>query len=197
MMIVIDTSYGRRHIQVNRRNIRHEMITGAINLLAERGVYGTSFAVVTEATDTPRGSIYHHFPGGKNELIEEAVASIGSVVKSLIDAVDASSPIEVVEQFVGSWRALLLANNFVSNCAVANVSLGADDSLRDSAGGVFTDWRESLTRAFERSGVDRDDAVDFADVCLAAVEGAMILGRASRSDDIFDALTRQLSRLVS
>jgi hypothetical protein len=78
------------------------------------------------------------------------------------------------------------------------VSLGAgdDDSLRDSAGGVFNDWRESLASAFERSGVDRDDAVDFADVCLAAVEGAMILGRASGSDDIFDALSRQLSKLV-
>jgi len=198
MMIVIETSYEGRHIQMKRRNIRQEMISGAINLLAERGVQGTSFAVVTEATNTPRGSIYHHFPGGKNELIEAAIASIGSVVKSLIDAVDVSSPVEVVEQFVGSWRALLLANNFASNCAVANVSLGAGDdgSLRDSAGGVFNDWRESLASAFERSGVDRDDAVDFADVCLAAVEGAMILGRASGSDDIFDALSRQLSKLV-
>ena len=55
---------------MNRRNVRQEMVSGAISLLAEKGVQGTSFAVVTEATKTPRGSIYHHFPGGKNELIE-------------------------------------------------------------------------------------------------------------------------------
>ena len=85
---------------MNRRNVRQEMVNGAIGLLAEKGVQGTSFAVVTETTNTPRGSIYHHFPGGKNELIEESVASLGSLVTSLIDAVDASSPSQVVEQFV-------------------------------------------------------------------------------------------------
>jgi AcrR family transcriptional regulator len=96
---------------MSRRNIRQEMVSGAISLLAEKGVQGTSFSVVTETTKTPRGSIYHHFPGGKNELIEEAVASLGSVVTFLIDAVDASSPSQVVEQFLENWRALLLANN--------------------------------------------------------------------------------------
>ena len=92
---------------MNRRNVRQEMVSGAISLLAEKGVQGTSFAVVTEATNTPRGSIYHHFPGGKNELIEEAVASLGSVVTFLIDAVDASSPSQVVDQFLENWRAFL------------------------------------------------------------------------------------------
>ena len=183
---------------MNRRNVRQEMVNGAIALLAEKGVQGTSFAVVTEATNTPRGSIYHHFPGGKNELIEEAVASLGSLVTSLIDAVNASSPSQVIEQFVESWRALLLANNFASNCAVANVSLGAGDeaSLTTSAHEVFKNWQHSLARAFERSGAKRKDAIDFAAVCLASVEGAMILGRASGSDEVFKALSRQLKKIV-
>jgi AcrR family transcriptional regulator len=183
---------------MNRRNVRQEMVNGAISLLAEKGVQGTSFAVVTEATNTPRGSIYHHFPGGKNELIEEAVASLGSVVTFLIDAVDASSPSQVVEQFLENWRALLLANNFSSNCAIANVSLGAgdDDSLKGSANEVFKNWQHALARAFERSGAKRKDAVDFAAVCLASVEGAMILGRASGSDEVFRALSRQLKKIV-
>ena len=183
---------------MNRRNIRQEMVSGAISLLAEKGVQGTSFAVITEATKTPRGSIYHHFPGGKNELIEEAVASLGSVVTFLINAVDASSPSQVVEQFLENWRALLLANNFSSNCAIANVSLGAgdEDSLKGSANEVFKDWQHALARAFERSGSKRKDAFDFAAICLASVEGAMILGRASGSDEIFNALSRQLKKIV-
>ncbi len=183
---------------MNRRNVRQEMVNGAIGLLAEKGVQGTSFAVVTETTNTPRGSIYHHFPGGKNELIEESVASLGSLVTSLIDAVDASSPSQVVEQFVESWRALLLANNFASNCAVANVSLGAgdEDSLKTSAHEVFKNWQLALTRAIERSGAKRKDSIDFAAVCLASVEGAMILGRASGSDEVFKALSRQLKKIV-
>ena len=183
---------------MNRRNVRQEMVNGAISLLAEKGVQGTSFAIVTETTKTPRGSIYHHFPGGKNELIEEAVTSIGQLVTALIDAVEVDSPSKVVDVFVESWRALLLANNFASNCAVANASLGAgdEDSLKASADEVFKNWQHALARAFERSGAKRKDAVDFAAVCLASVEGAMILGRASGSDEVFNALSRQLKKIV-
>jgi len=198
MMNIIETNYEGRHSQMNRRNVRQEMVNGAISLLAEKGVQGTSFAVVTEATKTPRGSIYHHFPGGKNELIEEALTSIGTLVTSLIDAVEVDSPSKVVDVFVESWRALLLANNFAGNCAVANASLGAgdEDSLKASANEVFKNWQHALARAFERSGAKRKDAVDFAAVCLASVEGAMILGRASGSDEVFNALSRQLKKTV-
>jgi TetR/AcrR family transcriptional repressor of lmrAB and yxaGH operons len=198
MMNIIETNYEGRHSQMNRRNVRQEMVNGAISLLAEKGVQGTSFAVVTEATKTPRGSIYHHFPGGKNELIEEALTSIGTLVTSLIDAVEVDSPSKVVDVFVESWRALLLANNFAGNCAVANASLGAgdQDSLKASANEVFKNWQHALARAFERSGAKRKDAVDFAAVCLASVEGALILGRASESDEVFKALSRQLKKIV-
>jgi len=198
MMNIIETNYEGRHSQMNRRNVRQEMVNGAISLLAEKGVQGTSFAVVTEATKTPRGSIYHHFPGGKNELIEEALTSIGTLVTSLIDAVEVDSPSKVVDVFVESWRALLLANNFAGNCAVANASLGAgdEDSLKASANEVFKNWQHALARAFERSGAKRKDAVDFAAVCLASVEGALILGRASGIDEVFKALSRQLKKIV-
>ena len=197
-MTIIKSNYEGCHSQMNRRNVRQEMVNGAISLLAEKGVHGTSFAVVTETTKTPRGSIYHHFPGGKNELIEEAVTSIGQLVTALIDAVEADSPSQVVDVFVESWRTVLLANNFASNCAVANASLGAgdEDSLKASADEVFKKWQHALARAFERSGAKRKDAVDFAAVCLASVEGAMILGRASGSDEVFKALSRQLKKIV-
>ncbi|MFM9150088.1 MAG: TetR/AcrR family transcriptional regulator, partial [Solirubrobacterales bacterium] len=59
---------------------REKMIGGAASLLSQRGLQGTSFSEVLELTDTPRGSIYHHFPGGKDELVAEAIALLGSVV---------------------------------------------------------------------------------------------------------------------
>ena len=198
-MTVIYSSYEGRHSQMNRRNVREEMIQGAIGLLAERGVQGTSFAMVTEATNTPRGSIYHHFPGGKNELIEKAVDSIGALVTALIDAVDATTPADVVEVFFGSWRSALRASNFDGNCAVANTAIGAgeDDSLRVASQQVFEKWHRSLTSAFIRSGADTSASSDYAAICIAAAEGALIMGRASRNDSVFDALSRQLKLLVS
>lgn len=184
---------------MSRRNVRDEMVQGAIGLLAAKGVQGTSFAVVTETTNTPRGSIYHHFPGGKNELIVNAVESMGSFVTTLIDAVDASSPADVVQTFFDNWRLVLLASNFENNCAIANTTLGAGDeeTLRTAARKVFEDWHAALIKAFVRSGCGEAAAKDYAFVCLSASEGALILGRASRNDVAFDALIRQLKRLVS
>src|SRR5271154_6350078 len=53
--------------------VRTKMVKGAARLLATKGVEGTSFAEVLDATGTPRGSIYHHFPGGKSELVHAAL----------------------------------------------------------------------------------------------------------------------------
>ena len=79
------------------------------------------------------------------------------------------------------------------------MSLGASDEdlLKASADEVFKKWQHSLARAFERSGTKRKDAVDFAAVCLASVEGALILGRASGSDEVFNSLSRHLKKIVS
>ena len=63
--------------------VRDRMISGALDLLARRGLQATSFAEVTQATQTPRGSIYHHFPGGKQQLVEIAKA-LAKEVKLLI-----------------------------------------------------------------------------------------------------------------
>jgi len=182
-----------------RRDVRTEMIHGAGDLLATRGVHGTSFALVLEATGAPRGSIYHHFPGGKQELVAEAVAAVGAGVGALIDDLDADSPVAVVEAFVEGWRAVLVGSHFERGCAVAAAGLDDDAAagIRDAARAVFEGWQTSLTRAFIRSGSPERDASDLALVCLAAVEGALILGRATCSDASFDAVVRQLTILAS
>jgi hypothetical protein len=73
---------------------------------------------------------------------------------------------------------------------------GEDASLRDAAREVFEAWSVSLTNAFVRTGVKKSDAADYASLCIAVVEGALILGRSSRNDEIFDVALRQLTALV-
>ena len=174
------------------------MIRGAGELLATRGVQGTSFALVLEATGAPRGSIYHHFPGGKHELVLAAVAATGAAVTALIDATEASSPNEIATTFIGGWRAALTSGRFERGCAIAAASQSGDDEvdIRDAAHDVFTQWRHALARALVRSGADPSAADDQAALMIAAVEGALLIGRAAHSAEIFDVLERQLPRLV-
>jgi len=183
---------------MTRRDVRNEMVHGAVDLLATNGVQGTSFALLIETTDAPRGSIYHHFPGGKSELIRDAVASIGATVVSIIDSLNVKKPEDVVKAFVEGWRALFVGGNYDRGCAVAATSLGAgeDASMREAAREVFEAWSVSLTNAFVRTGVKKSDAADYASLCIAVVEGALIMGKASRNDEIFDVALRQLTALV-
>jgi AcrR family transcriptional regulator len=175
------------------------MVQGAIELLATHGVQGTSFALLIESTNAPRGSIYHHFPGGKSELIRDAVESIGTSVATIIDSLEVEKPEDVVDAFVEGWRALFVGGNYDRGCAVAATSLGAGDetSLHEAARNVFATWTSSLTKAFVRSGVRKTQAADFASLCLAVVEGALVLGRSTRTDEIFLIARRQLIALVT
>jgi TetR/AcrR family transcriptional repressor of lmrAB and yxaGH operons len=59
------------------RDVRDRMIDGAIRLLAQRGLQATSFSEVLELTGAPRGSVYHHFPEGKDQLVSAANAVAG------------------------------------------------------------------------------------------------------------------------
>jgi TetR/AcrR family transcriptional repressor of lmrAB and yxaGH operons len=184
---------------MTKRNVRDEMIRGAAELLASRGVQGTSFSDVLAHTGAPRGSIYHHFPGGKDELVQAAARSVGDGVTMLLDAIDASSPAEVVDAFVEGWRAVLVGGAFETGCAVAASCVGSetDDALRALSGEIFRTWRGALARALQRSGATRRQAEELAMICLASVEGALVLGRAEHDDAVFDTLKRQLRRLAT
>lgn len=178
---------------VRRNNVRAQMIQGAATLLASNGVQGTSFAEVLALTGAPRGSIYHHFPGGKDELVRAAITSIGDGVVALLDALD-GTPEEVVGAFVDGWQMVLVGSHYRRGCAVAATTLEAadDPDLLATTASIFRSWRSALARALVRGGATVVDADDLAALCLVTVEGALVIGRAERDDRIFTAVRRQL-----
>src|SRR5664280_1830019 len=106
--------------------VRDRMIAGAVRLLASRGPQATSFSTVLAETSTPRGSIYHHFPGGKDELVTAAIAATEQHALALLDAHPGASAVEVAESFLAAWRALLTAADFQVGCALVAVTVAAD-----------------------------------------------------------------------
>src|SRR5580658_8067500 len=101
-----------------RGAVRARMVEGAVRLLATRGVEGTSFAEVLEASDSPRGSVYHHFPGGKPELIHAALDLASERALTAMGTTRGQSATVVVERFLSIWRALLERSQFTAGCAV-------------------------------------------------------------------------------
>jgi TetR/AcrR family transcriptional regulator, lmrAB and yxaGH operons repressor len=163
------------------------MIAGAVRLLAQQGLQATSFTEVLALTGAPRGSIYHHFPGGKDQLVAAAVAAAGAHALQVLEPLAGASPVEVTETFLGLWRLLLERTGLTTGCAVLAVAVAThSDDLLDRAGAVFRGWRTRLAALFADGGLAEADA--FAATLIAASEGAVVLARAERSLEPFDAV---------
>src|SRR6202050_3425079 len=101
-----------------RGAVRARMVDAAVRLLATKGVEGTSFAEVLAATGTPRGSVYHHFPGGKPELVHAALDLASAHGLAAMDATRGQPPAAVLQRFLDLWRELLDRSPLPAGCAV-------------------------------------------------------------------------------
>jgi TetR/AcrR family transcriptional repressor of lmrAB and yxaGH operons len=176
------------------------MIDAAVQELRERGVAGMSFTRVLEASGAARGAIYHHFPGGKAELVAEAATANGAQVSASLATLPAGTPAELVEAFLAAVRPVVAASAGGSGCAVAAVALGATDDdkpLRDIAAEVFADWTQTLTRRLTDAGMTAEDATALATTLLALLEGAHVLCRATGDIAPFDRVAETTAGLVS
>ena len=173
--------------------VRDSMIAGAARLLAQRGLQATSFSTVLAETQAPRGSIYHHFPGGKEELVTAAIEATLQHALSLIYQDMGASAVEVTQSFLAAWRALLTHAHFDAGCALVAVTVAAEtDTLRQRAAEAFRAWRGKLARALEAGGLSERDATATAALLLAASEGAVVICRAEQDIGPFEVVAAQL-----
>ena len=104
---------------------RATMIEGAIQLLATRGVHGASLLKVLEHTGAPRGSVYHHFPGGKEELILAALDLTGQRHDRFVDRFRGTSAEEITAGYLELWRRILVRSGLESGCPILAVTVSA------------------------------------------------------------------------
>jgi AcrR family transcriptional regulator len=177
------------------------MILSAATLLREYGASATSIDRVLEHSGAPRGSVYHHFPGGRTQLIDEAVTLAGDFISALIDvAVEADDPLAAVDAFFALWRERLIESDFRSGCPIVAVAVETNDSapeLARSAAEVFARWQEALAGLFTRHGLPEERSRRLASFVIAAVEGAVIMCRAEQSTAALDAAAAEIHDLLA
>jgi TetR/AcrR family transcriptional regulator, lmrAB and yxaGH operons repressor len=179
-------------------SVRGRMVEGAVQLLATKGVEGTSFAEVLETTNSPRGSIYHHFPGGKPELLHAALDLASDRGLAAMKATMGQPATVVIERFLALWRGLLDYSRLSAGCAVIAVTVSSnDDDLLDHAGSIFRAWTELLAGLCEAGGMDTDTARSLAVTVIAATEGAVAICRAERSIEPFEDVQKVLLLLAA
>jgi TetR/AcrR family transcriptional regulator, lmrAB and yxaGH operons repressor len=179
---------------------RERMIRSAALLFRERGVEGTSFSDVLAHSGAPRGSIYHHFPRGKAELIEETTRYAGDFIAGgLAEALEQKDPAAALRRFAEVWSASLRDSDFAAGCPVVAVALDSEltPAAREAAGAAFGRWEELLADSFEQHGATSERAQSLATLAVASIEGAVVLSRAQRSTEPLDRVAAELAELAA
>ena len=178
---------------------RELMLEGTIELLRERGYGGLGLREVMARSGAPRGSIYHHFPGGKAQLAEEGVRAVGAQVGDALEASRDADPIELLRGFARTFGASLEATGFRLGCPVAGAANEFnEDSARvaEAAAGVFERWERLIAASLRRHGVPRTRASRLAALTVASIEGATLMCRAARSTKPLEHVALELEAAI-
>lgn len=179
---------------------RRRMVLSAAALMGEHGAAATSIDRVLAHSGAPRGSVYHHFPGGRAQLIDEAVVLAGDYLAGLIEtALPADDLLDAIDAFFALWRDRLLDSDLRAGCPIVAVAVESNDDtpqIARSAAAVFARWREALAALFVRHGLPEERAPRLAAFVIAALEGAVIMCRSERSTAPLDAAAGEIRDLL-
>lgn len=181
------------------KDSRASMVRSAASLIRTRGVSATSFSDVLADSGAPRGSIYHHFPKGKEQLAADAIQWTSERVLTHQRANPATTASGVLERFIDMWRQTVIVSGGKAGCVVAGVAIdtvAGEPGLIDVVRSTFRSWADLLADQLEAVGLPADRASAIATATLAGMEGALILCRAEGNSGPLETVAAELMRLL-
>lgn len=177
---------------------RERVVQSAKERMRRHGVAATSMLDVIADAGASRGSLYHYFPGGKAELIDDATRAACEEYDeafALLEGLDAEQAIPAITAF---WRDKVESTDYEAGCPVVAAALSGDETTaaRQRAGEGFRSWTTSIERMLHNSGVPADRAPTLAGLILAAAEGAVVVSLAQRSAEPVENVAKELLALV-
>ena len=167
---------------------RDRILDTTAELFRRYGYTGTGMMQVVAEAGAPFGSLYHHFPGGKEQLGEKVVRRSGRMYFGLFEAIydRAPNPVAGTEDFFAGAAEVLRETDYADACPIATIALevaSTNEPLRRATADVFEGWIGRAAGRFAAAGVPDAEARKLALSVIAALEGAFVLARALRSTE--------------
>jgi TetR/AcrR family transcriptional repressor of lmrAB and yxaGH operons len=161
-------------------------LAAAVKLFRQQGYHGTALHDLLAEAGSPRGSLYFHFPGGKQEIGENALTVAGEAVRQgIVRATDASDSVETfLTRVARAMAADLEKSDYREGCPIATTALetaAQSEVLGEAASTAFQKWESEIKRGLTRFGMADEEADQLATMVLSQLEGALLLARTYRS----------------
>jgi AcrR family transcriptional regulator len=182
---------------------RERMVFSAAQLIRRDGVAATGMRDVAVHAGAPRGSLQHYFPGGKEQLVNEAVAWAGRYagkrIARFLAGLDEPTPSALFAAMVRQWTDEYGTAGFAAGCPVAAAAVDCAESTastRDAAAAAFARWNRPVAEALTDMGVPAARAEPLATLMISALEGAVLIARTERDVRALTAVARELGPLL-
>jgi len=161
-------------------------LAAAVKLFRQQGYHGTALNDILAAAGSPRGSLYFHFPGGKEEIGESALTLAGEAVRQgIVRAAEVSDSTEMfLTRVARAMAADLEKSDYQEGCPIATTALetsAQSEVLGEATSAAFRKWEIEISSGLERFGMTRDEADQVATMVLSQLEGALLLARTYRN----------------
>ncbi|MFF9624625.1 TetR/AcrR family transcriptional regulator [Streptomyces griseosporeus] len=187
----------------SERGPRERMVFSAAQLIRREGVAATGMREVAAHAGAPRGSLQHYFPGGKEQLVNEAVEWAGRYARGRVARFVAElpepTPSGLFARMVRQWSDEYAAEGFAGGCPVAAATVDCAESTastRQAVSSAFTTWTGAVAEALAEMGVPEERSGPLATVMISALEGAILIARAERDVRALTAVTEELGPLL-
>jgi TetR/AcrR family transcriptional repressor of lmrAB and yxaGH operons len=176
---------------------RNAIVNAAATLFRRQGYAATGINQIADAAGAPKGSLYHYFPKGKDEIGEAAVRFAGARVARTLEqlSVEHSSTASLMKAYGRLLVGWMAESGFSDGCPITTTLLEtapASPPITAAGREAFGSWRDVLVRSLIRDGFPNGDARRMATLAIASLEGALILARVEQNarpiNEVFDAL---------
>jgi TetR/AcrR family transcriptional regulator, lmrAB and yxaGH operons repressor len=179
---------------------RDRILKAARHLFQQRGYHGVGTAEILDAASAPKGSMYHHFPDGKEQIAIAAVAMIRTDLAVMLDAlaVKDMSVAEMIRHLARGMAAWLKTTRWCEGTMLTSAVIGAVPDLPKLHAAIretFGEWRERLAGLLIAEGRSKSEATVLAQTIIAGLEGAAILARVEQDERVLVRVAGQLARM--
>lgn len=180
---------------------RDQIIAKTCELLELQGYHATGLNQIIQESGSPKGSLYYHFPGGKEELAVESLKHMGALVLARIRAnlAQVEDPGDAVQTFIHRIAAAVEQSDFKAGGPITTIAMETaanSERLRTTCAEIYAAWQAAFAERLITGGLAPDRATTLATLTVAAIEGGVILCRTGRSRTPLEQVAQEIGTLI-
>ena len=180
---------------------RDQIIETTCELLELQGYHATGLNQIIKDSSTPKGSLYYHFPGGKEELAVEAIHRVGNIVLTRIreNLAQIESPAEAIHNFIVNIALRVEMSGFRMGGPITTIALetaSTSEPLREECQRIYSGWQAAFADKLSLGGLTTERASTLSVLIIASIEGGVILCRTHRSRESLEKIAKEIRTLI-